>query len=226
MRPNIKPIPAIVILLAISALSYSVLSGGAKELVHEQEVELVEPLLSLVHPEPNFVPMVFEYTDDGNTEVLSFDFIEGEVICSKSPKEAVEIIYKTLNGYYGSDEHDLPIRFPEPYDLEIWSCDIDSNGNVYVPSEWVSEPNEPEYTESELEEIYKDEPALGKLAKYLYGYGTPPTAHYDITHFIPTWPDYIELEKDLIIHRPGSKENDYYVWFFNKGTKIYFKDEE
>ena len=36
--------------------------------------------------------------------------------------------------------------------------------------EIVVEPNEPEYTAEELDEIYKDEPALGRLAKHLYGY--------------------------------------------------------
>lgn len=43
--------------------------------------------------------------------------------------------------------------------------------------------------------------------------------------FIPTWPDYIELEKDLVIDigtrldEPGDKK-----WWFGRGTKIYFKE--
>lgn len=126
-----------------------------------------------------------------------------------------------------------------------------------------AESNWPEYTEKELDEIYKDEPALGKLAKSLYGYEpneleytakdepalgrlakdlcgvgtawycsvckkTYSNEHFCLMPYIPTWPDYIELEKDLVIISPDSTpddpgENDSWVITFNKGTKIYFK---
>ena len=81
-----------------------------------------------------------------------------------------------------------------------------------------NDPNEPEYTEAEL--------ALG--VNYLYGDGTPPVAHYNIEYFIPTWPDYIELEKDLVCFPPD--DNDVTTvgdgiehLLLTKGTKIYFK---
>ncbi len=42
---------------------------------------------------------------------------------------------------------------------------------------------------------------------------------------IPTWPEYIELEKDLVIDITGrDEEPGIKKWWFGKGTKIYFKD--
>ena len=41
MRPNIRPISAIIILAAISVLTYSILLTCDKEIVHEQEVGIV-----------------------------------------------------------------------------------------------------------------------------------------------------------------------------------------
>lgn len=133
------------------------------------------------------------------------------------------------------------------------------------------EPNEPKltYTEEELDEIYKDEPALGKLVKSLYGFIEPSEPEdskikeeYESTGYlwipdtnelskykwycscgrgiremstyecrdcgktysafevilnnIPTWPDYIEIKKDLVIG----------AWVIEKGTKIYCKDSK
>lgn len=53
--------------------------------------------------------------------------------------------------------------------------------------------------------------------------------------FIPTWPDYIELEKTLVLRYDYPEPNtpphaisilpQYDTWVFNKGTKIYFKDD-
>lgn len=82
------------------------------------------------------------------------------------------------------------------------------------------------YTAEELDEIYKDEPELGILAKRLWGYGTPPEPNEPqkvSLGFIPTWPDYIELDKDLWI----VDETEYGIMMrFCKGTKIYFKEDE
>ena len=38
---------------------------------------------------------------------------------------------------------------------------------------------------------------------------------------IPTWPEYIELDKDLVIKFIDTEDD----FVFGKGTKIYFKDE-
>ena len=151
--------------------------------------------------------------------------------------------------------HEQEVEFVEP--------DIFSN-TLFPTCPDYTEPNEPEYinttkfyTEEELEEIYKDEPALGKLAKALYGYeaesnepefeivsfelADPNEPEFELTFceatmslpykanlfdFIPTWPDYIELEKDLVIHRPGKTENEFIVMYFHKGTHIYFRDDD
>ena len=42
---------------------------------------------------------------------------------------------------------------------------------------------------------------------------------------IPTWPDYIELPKTLVIGRGTSMTTDGNTFKIAKGTKIYFKDE-
>ena len=44
----------------------------------------------------------------------------------------------------------------------------------------------------------------------------------DISKLIPTWPDYIELKKDLIIQDPNNYEF-FSKWTILKGTKIYYK---
>ena len=52
---------------------------------------------------------------------------------------------------------------------------------------------------------------------------------------IPTWPDYIELEKDLILRFDFPEPNNLLMKLiheptaykiFSKGTKIYFKEDE
>lgn len=68
------------------------------------------------------------------------------------------------------------------------------------------EPNEPEYLT----------------------YHTPKPQKGNILDFIPTWPDCIELEKDLVIIAPPSKieglKYDYQPQIrLGKGTKIYYK---
>lgn len=49
-------------------------------------------------------------------------------------------------------------------------------------------------------------------------------SHFCLQQYIPTWPTYIELEKDLVIHRPGKTLNEFHILFFNKGTQIYLKE--
>lgn len=106
----------------------------------------------------------------------------------------------------------------------------DENGKriEYIPK---PEPNEPEkYTAEELDEIYKDEPALGKLAKGLWGYGDVPwypsnETNNSLLDFIPTWPDYIELERDLIIGEDIGGEHLETITL-GKGMKIYFKEDK
>lgn len=66
------------------------------------------------------------------------------------------------------------------------------------------EPNEPTMTESEVVPF-------------------PEDISGGLLDFIPTWPDYIELEKDLYITPPDAAKENWYM-YIEKGTKIYFKD--
>jgi len=129
------------------------------------------------------------------------------------------------------------------------------NGYDYVPIKSDKpKPYKPKetYTAEELDEIYKDEPALGILAKRMWGVEPPPEPNEpeegsiivendkgDYVFIkpksnqfgIPTWPDYIELDKDLIYFVPD--DNDEWtigdgveVILIHKGTRIYFKEDE
>ena len=82
----------------------------------------------------------------------------------------------------------------------LWVDDIDAKN---------TEPNEPEYS--------------------ITGWITIPDPNEPVKvslDFIPTWPDYIELEKDLVIDfiEPNSPYETKWDWIFPKGTKIYFND--
>lgn len=106
----------------------------------------------------------------------------------------------------------------EPIKLEIWTCnnpDCDRSfskmGELLLHHCVITGPNEP-------------------LANW-YDRGTfvitpePNESSMRYSFPIPTWPDYIELEKDLWIDCiDGPRDpNDYYI--ITKGTKIYFKDD-
>ena len=50
--------------------------------------------------------------------------------------------------------------------------------------------------------------------------------------FIPIWPDYVELEKDLVLRYDFPEPNNPMIihvpsdeWLIKKGTKIYFKED-
>lgn len=76
----------------------------------------------------------------------------------------------------------------------------------------ISEPNEPTI-------IYHFAPG--------YYYPNEPNGPMKYSLPIPTWPDYIELERDLVIdisnreRKPANK-----MWTFVKGTRIYFKEDD
>lgn len=88
------------------------------------------------------------------------------------------------------------------------------------------EPCEPKfYTTEELDRIFKDEPALGSLAKDLHGIGEHTVL------FIPTAPDYIELPKTLLIEGnikcsnwSGIDFTRYNILRLDKGTRIYCEE--
>lgn len=135
---------------------------------------------------------------------------ENEIICNSTREEWLAVFYTYVSGKEPTGQ--ITVRFDEP--------------------------NEPKtYTIEEIDEIYKDEPALGRLAKDLYGVGEGRIVLREDWHkLIPTWPDYIELEKTLILRydypEPNTTSHEvsilptYEKWVINKGTKIYFKEDE
>ena len=80
-----------------------------------------------------------------------------------------------------------------------------------------SEPNEPEPNEPEC-----------ITEGYTFHIWEPNDINVVSLDFIPTWPDYIELEKDLVFESfiryefDGTRWDKVFTW--PKGTKIYFKD--
>ena len=117
---------------------------------------------------------------------------------------------------------------PDYADPDVETADFSATTAPFMEWNWTeecfveAEPNEPEWHQIQAM-IHKDVPPG------IYAIWQSPGSEikpFDITSFIPTWPDYIELEKDLVIHRPGKTENEFIVMFFNKGTKIYFKNDK
>ena len=118
----------------------------------------------------------------------------------------------------------------------IWSDDIDSKNSIIEPNE----PNEPI---PELINIVKEVlDHEGRLIDVI-GVCIERIEKLEESHLqmIPTWPDYIELEKDMVIENPDYKPPEYYkstgkglilhgdiIWrkVYPKGTKIYFKDKD
>ena len=89
-----------------------------------------------------------------------------------------------------------------------------------------TEPNEPE--EIKVSICYKCPPTPNDGNIHFC------PGHKQITDFIPTWPDYIELEKDLILRFDYPEPNNPLMKLihtpiaykiFSKGTKIYFKED-
>jgi len=98
----------------------------------------------------------------------------------------------------------------------VWYYDGEKTFRYTLDEE--TDVNEPEKCEHVII-AYSDSEALyclycGKLEVE----STPDTLNLNAV--IPTWPDYIELEKDLWI-----KTNKDSI-FLNKGTKIYFKEDK
>lgn len=138
------------------------------------------------------------------------------------------------------------IEYYHPFDPRAYTCLKCYEGAKGDLCPGHIEPNESEpsesmttYTAEELDEIYKDEPALGRLAKDLWGVGEGRIKITDLNEPmkyslpIPTWPDYIELEKDLVLRYDFPEPNNPLLihipsefWIIGKGTKIYFKEDE
>lgn len=82
---------------------------------------------------------------------------------------------------------------------------------------------EPNYHEISEEELIKGlEQKLPFSAMTREDLGWPM---FDISDFIPTWPDYIELEKDLIVDPIDPNYGGIY-YHYPKGTRIYFKEDK
>ena len=93
----------------------------------------------------------------------------------------------------------------EPVEQELVYIDMDIPGIESISVEIIAEPNEPEFEIVSFEILSISE---------------------RLNQAIPTWPDYIELKKDLVIHRPGKTKNEFIVSYFHKGTHIYFRDDD
>ena len=100
---------------------------------------------------------------------------------------------------------------------------IGAGGDVELIHEQEVEINEPNIKVVSIEVVEPDEPDF-VLTFCEATMSLPYKAN--LFDFIPTWPDYIELEKDLVIHRPGKTENEFIVMYFHKGTHIYFRDDD
>ena len=99
-----------------------------------------------------------------------------------------------------------------------------------VPAKLLQDPDKPEPNESELMLVHPPEikhvwecscgQGWGEMFEISCGCGKVYKTLDIIMKCIPTWPDYIELDKDLMI------DGDSLRYPITKGTKIYFKEDE
>jgi hypothetical protein len=153
--------------------------------------------------------------------------------------------------------HEQEVEVWEPNQTEL--CDLFGSAVTVdeehgIKQEW-HEPNEPECTAEQLDELMKYESTSSGIVEYpnsvevagpneLEYTDTMSIAwewaecsscnkkihitdrHFCLQQYIPTWPQYIELDKELVITKPDRDMGDYKIEFMDvypKGTKIYFK---
>ena len=158
-----------------------------------------------------------------------------------------------ISDFNAPDDFDIVIEKPEPN--ELWEVE-------WTAENWVKtvklEPNEPIATKiiegqlfydkregiepekrmwifdgdrfNRLDDITTPEPNEPEGLIYIWEPNEPQKVSLD---FIPTWPDFIKLEKDLMIiwpNEPFDIDEVQYNYqpqiYISKGTKIYFKDED
>lgn len=162
---NVKPIPAILILAAISLMIFVTSFFGVS-----QEDEVLT--WSKTDEEP---PLAVWYYDGEKTHRYILNVPETVT----EPNEPWVIDVKA---YTDGDVE----RIKEAIELAT------KTDNILLSPE----PNEPKltYTAEELDEIYKDEPALGKLAKSLYGFES-----MTVTDFEPITPMTCTVVEKVVI---------------------------
>ena len=113
-------------------------------------------------------------------------------------------------------------RYYHPLDPRAYTCPkcYDGAKGTLCPGHY--EPNEPEC-------IVIEHPMLQE--GYTFHIWEPNDISVVSLDFIPTWPEYIELEKDLWLdcrHKddPNDFGSSYGYIMIEKGTRIYFKEDE
>ena len=99
-----------------------------------------------------------------------------------------------------------------------------------VPAKLLQDPDKPEPNEPELMLVHPPEPnhvwecscgeGWGEMFEIFCGCGKVYKTLDIIMKCIPTWPEYIELDKTLVFETRGN------YFTSPKGTKIYFKEDE
>ncbi len=163
---------------------------------------------------------------------------EPVLIFSDQPATIAEIVLEdALDFTFRQDGEELNFNYNEPnvytYDFEpekavsfiinaLYKCWVSSDEDVAVRYE----PNEPEH-------VWKCSCGQGwdEMLEIFCGCGKTYKTLDIIMKCIPTWPDYIELEKDLVLRYDFPEPNDPMLIHFpsdtriiSKGTKIYFKE--
>lgn len=112
--------------------------------------------------------------------------------------------------------------------LPMWQSCPDKSTDVMVSVD-PPKPNEPTWRKGSGESLSLSlpEPMLQVSEGYSFNIWKPNDTIVVSLDFIPTWPDYIELEKDLIIQSPwyGEYWKPIITCTLEKGTKIFFKKD-
>ena len=138
--------------------------------------------------------------------------IEGMVRWNESARKPKLEIY-TPEGWKSVDE----LEEPEPNEPEdiIWyfppGC-YNNNSSVFDSERYKLVVDKPDWEWPKCSEC-------GVKVHITESHWCPK----QILRYIPTWPDYIELEKELVID-PKAISGENWICLFKKGTKIYFKE--
>lgn len=145
-----------------------------------------------------------------------------EIVCNVTEKLFLERMYCSLSGKAPIEE--ITLRFKES-DEPTWRK---GSGDSLI----LSEPNEPEvigltvdFIDISITEPNEPIQELTKCFEDLLGY-TDRLRWTTLIPSIPTWPDYIELEKDLMVLAPRKNPKYHSTLIIPKGTKIYFSDKD
>lgn len=241
-----KTIERLIICVALILVAYSVC--GCKDKAEGYEPGESYDITFDWAPE---YPINIAFYDGDSAERATFEVVEdNEIICDSTREKWLRLVYHSMSGKEPNGP--VTLRFEEPETSLTegtvrWNDWFDKPElEIYIDDEWKStsrtkepEPNELCKHENRITctvggcgcwtcmDCPERSPPDRPETLYNFEVVPEPEVSVDIYNLllklIPTWPDYIKLEKDLLATYPNF-EGHTVINLLPKGTKIYFKD--